>query len=62
MSNMKNSPMTISETNSSVATEAEGEMTVAEYREWVDALVLRAESLEKARLHTPSKVISRSSL
>lgn len=38
------------------------ELSVEEYRLWVDALVLRAESLEKARQHAPGKILRRSSL
>jgi hypothetical protein len=51
MSNMhSNSP----ETDQFVITDAE--MSVAEYKEWVDALVLSAESLEKAREHAPGSI------
>jgi hypothetical protein len=56
MSNMHSNS---TETDQSVITDAE--MSVAEYKEWVDALVLRAESLEKARQHTPGKIIRRNS-
>lgn len=36
---------------------SDNEMTVEEYMQWVDLLVSRAESLEKARQHSPSKTL-----
>lgn len=59
MSNMhSNLHMDASESDQIVTTDSE--MSVTEYKEWVDALVLRAESLEKARQHAPNKIIRRS--
>lgn len=61
MSNIhSNVAMGDSEAAMSVTTNTE--MSVEEYKQWVDAVVCRAESIEKARQHAPSKIIRRSSL
>lgn len=40
----------------------DSERSLAEYKDWVDAMVSRPESLRKARQHAPGKTLKRKSL
>lgn len=41
------------------SSDVEAEMSVTEYKQWVDSLLLNSESLQKARQHSPGKIYHR---